>query len=85
MILLKVTIFNKSSQNLLSVSLEIVTSVDNDGKPESVLKLRNMYSSCMDTDSMESDGIPDNLLTGSSSDGDIGGWPAVIQDWTGDK
>lgn len=64
---------------------EIVTSEDNEGKPESVLKLRNMFSACMDTDGMEADGIPDNLLTGSSSGGDIGGWPAVIQDWNGDK
>ena len=73
----KVTFITKSNIVTSSVLTEIVTSEDNEGKPESVLKLRNMFSACMDTDGMEADGIPSNLLTGSSSDGDIGGWPAV--------
>ena len=44
-----------------------------------------MFSACMDTDSMESDGLPQDLLLASSADGDLGGWPAVIDNWTGDK
>ena len=39
-----------------------MTSTDNEGVPEAVVKLRTMYSSCMDTEAMEADGIPQSLL-----------------------
>ena len=64
---------------------QIVTSTDNDGKPDSVVKLRNMFSSCMDTDTMETDGIPQSLLDSAGADGALGGWPAVTDTWNPDK
>ena len=37
------------------------------------------------TDAMEADGIPQQLLDVYSPAGDLGGWPAVIDGWTSDK
>lgn len=62
---------------------EIVTSEENEGKPASVIKLRNMFSSCMDTDTMEADGIPQQLLHAAAWE--LGGWPAVIDNWGPEK
>ena len=68
----------------ISLTADIVTSTDNEGVPEAVVKLRTMYSSCMDTEAMETDGIPQSLLDQCTAQGDLGGWPAVIGDaWTG--
>ena len=64
-------------------TLEIVTSEENEGKPASVIKLRNMFSSCMDTDTMEADGIPQQLLHAAAWE--LGGWPAVIDNWGPEK
>ena len=64
---------------------QIVTSTDNEGKPDSVVKLRNMFSSCMDTDTMETDGIPQSLLDSAGAGGALGGWPAVTDTWNPDK
>lgn len=61
-----------------------MTSTDNAGVPQAVVKLRTMYSSCMDTEAMEAAGIPQNLLDDCTAQGELGGWPAVIGDaWTG--
>ena len=65
--------------------VEIVTSQETEGKPESVLKLRTMFDSCMDTDTMESDGIPQEALDNISENGELGGWPAVLDNWAEDK
>ena len=62
-----------------------MTSEDSAGKPESVLKLRTMYNSCMDTDTMETDGIPQEALDNISETGELGGWPAVVDNWAEDK
>jgi len=56
---------------------EIVTSTDNEGKPESVLKLRTLFNSCMNTDAIDEAGIPQSLLDLASADGQLGGWPAA--------
>ena len=64
---------------------EIVTSTETEGKPESVLKLRTMFNSCMDTDTMETDGIPQEALDNISETGELGGWPAVVDNWAEDK
>ena len=70
--------------NNLYVS-EIVTSTDNAGKPASVVQLRDMYGSCMDTAAMEEAGIPQSLLDSASAAGELGGWPAVTDTWAADK
>ena len=69
--------------NEILQTLEIVTSEENEGKPASVIKLRNMFSSCMDTDTMEADGIPQQLLHAAAWE--LGGWPAVIDNWGPEK
>ena len=65
--------------------VDIVTSQETEGKPESVLKLRTMFDSCMDTDTMETDGIPQEALDNISENGELGGWPAVLDNWAEDK
>ena len=65
--------------------VDIVTSQETEGKPESVLKLRTMFNSCMDTDTMETDGIPQEALDNISENGELGGWPAVLDNWAEDK
>ena len=62
-----------------------MTSDETEGKPESVLKLRTMFNSCMDTETMETDGIPQGALDNISEDGELGGWPAVVDNWAEDK
>jgi len=64
---------------------EIVESQETEGKPASVLKLRTMFDSCMDTDTMETDGIPQEALDNISETGEMGGWPAVVDNWAEDK
>lgn len=44
-----------------------------------------MFNSCMDTDTMESDGIPQEALDNISENGELGGWPAVLDNWAEDK
>ena len=50
-----------------------------------MLKLRTMFNACMDTDAMEADGIPERALDMIGENGDNGGWPAVIGNWSEDK
>ena len=66
-------------------AVEIVESQETEGKPASVLKLRTMFDSCMDTDTMETDGIPQEALDNISETGEMGGWPAVVDNWAEDK
>ena len=62
-----------------------MTSEETEGKPESDLKLRTMFNSCMDTETMETDGIPQGALDNISENGELGGWPAVVDNWAEDK
>ena len=83
MMLLKVSSFSNPPSQFYVV--EIVTSEDSEGKPESVLKLRTMFNSCMDTETMETDGIPQGALDMIGENGSHGGWPAVNGNWSDDK
>ena len=83
MMLSKVSSFSNPLSQFYVV--EIVTSEDSEGKPESVLKLRTMFNSCMDTETMEADGIPQGALDMMAEDAENGGWPAVNDNWSEDK
>ena len=44
-----------------------------------------MYNSCMDTDTMETDGIPQEALDMIGETAELGGWPAVNDNWAEEK
>ena len=44
-----------------------------------------MFNSCMDTETMEADGIPQGALDMIGENGSHGGWPAVNGNWSDDK
>ena len=49
-----------------------------------VVSLKAMYQGCMDTDTIEAAGLGP-LLAAAGEGGDLGGWPMVQDNWSGDR